>query len=167
MGSFFHRTVILICKHNEEGAYGLVLNKKTENQVGEMIPTGLPDLVKTKHLFLGGPVQTDAMSYLHTDSLILEANVMTNLNLGHSLESLVEIGESYSPSKEVRVFAGYTGWSPGQLEDEISRNSWLIHPASIDLVFHSNSSTLWADILKEKGWQYRLLAEGPDDLSWN
>jgi len=166
-GSFFHRTVILICQHDSEGALGLVLNKATGNQVGEALVAKLPDTLKTQPLFLGGPVQPQALSFLHSDSFIPDANVMPNLSLDHSLDSLVELGDSYSPTRQLKVFAGYAGWSPGQLDDEMKRGSWLTHPATLNLVFASEPAKLWHNILRDKGWQYRLMAEGPEDPSWN
>lgn len=166
-GSFFHRTVILLCQHDPEGAFGLVINRSTENKVGEMMVADLPSTIKDQPLFLGGPVQPTTLSYLHTDTFLTEANVMANLNVGHSLEHLVELGESFSPTQQIRVFAGYAGWGPGQLEEEMRRKAWLTHPASLDLIFCQTPTTLWRDILHQKGWQYRLLAEAPDDLSSN
>jgi len=165
-GSFFHRTVVLICQHDSDGALGLVLNRGSGNKVGEMIVEDMPDKLKEYPLYLGGPVQPAALSYLHTDHFLLNANVLPNLNLGHSLEGLVEIGESFSATQNVRVFAGYAGWSPGQLDDEMKREAWLIHPASMDLVFEKPEE-LWQLILRKMGWKYRLLAEAPEDLSWN
>lgn len=166
-GSFFHRGVVLICQHDAEGAFGLVLNRASGNRIGEMIVADMPDLLKEQPLYAGGPVQPSALSYLHSDHFLLNANVMANLDLGHSLDSLVEIGESFSSTKQVRVFAGYAGWSPGQLDDEMKREAWLTHPASLELVFHSKPEELWQLILRQKGWKYRLLAETPEDLSHN
>ncbi len=166
-GSFFHRTVVLICQHDAEGALGLVLNRASGNKVGEMLVADLPDNLKEQPLFLGGPVQPAALSFLHSDVFVPHANVLPNLNLGHSLDALLEIGESYSTTQKIRMFAGYAGWSPGQLEDEMKRGAWLTHPASLDLVFDSKPETLWKTILMEKGWEFRLLSEAPEDLSWN
>src|SRR6476659_5173636 len=103
-GSFFHRTVILICQHDAEGAFGLVLNRSTNNKVGEAVVADLPDVLKDETLYLGGPVQPQALSYLHSDNYLPDANVMPNLSLGHSLESLVDIGGSYSTTQRVKVF---------------------------------------------------------------
>jgi len=166
-GSFFHRTVVLICQHDPQGAFGLVLNRASGKHVGEMIVADMPDNLKTEPLYLGGPVQPSALSYLHTDHFLLNANVISNINLGHSLDDLVEIGQSFSSTQQVRVFAGYAGWSPGQLDEEIKRDAWLAHPASIDLIFHAKPDELWQMILRHKGWQYRLLSQTPEDLSWN
>ena len=166
-GSFFHRSVVLICQHDPDGAFGLVLSRSSENKVGDVLVADLPDTLKEQTLYLGGPVQTNTLSYLHTDTYIPQASVMPNLDLGHSLDSLVEIGESFSATKQVRVFAGYAGWGAGQLDDEMRRKAWLTHPASLETVFCSDPAKLWRRILSEKGWQYRLLADTPDDLSWN
>src|SRR5256714_12467104 len=95
-GSFFQRTVVLICQHDAEGAFGLVLNRSSGSNVGEMVVADLPDLLKTSPLFLGGPVQPSALSFLLTDAFIPDANVLPNLSLGHTLDALMEMGESYS-----------------------------------------------------------------------
>ncbi len=166
-GSFFNRTVVLICQHDEDGAFGLVLNRSTDRNVGESIVADIPSALGEQPLFLGGPVQPGALTYLRTDSLLLNANVISNLSFGHSLDSLVEVSKSYSPTDKVRVFAGYSGWSPGQLEDEMKRGAWLTHPASLDLVFDTEPGKLWKVILQQKGWQYKLLADAPEDPSLN
>jgi putative transcriptional regulator len=166
-GSFFQRTVVLVCQHDAEGAFGLVLNRSSGNKLGEMVVADLPEELKTQPLFLGGPVQLSALSFLHSDQYLPEASVLPNLDLGHSLDTLVEIGESFSPTKKVKTFAGYAGWSPGQLEDELKRDAWLTHPASLDLVFDTDPARLWRLILSQKGLKYRLLADMPDDVSLN
>ena len=166
-GSFFQRTVVLICQHDGEGAFGLVLNRATDNKVGEMVLANLPDTLKECPLYLGGPVQPTALSFLHTDSFVPDANVLPNLSLGHSLDALAEIGESFSSTRRVKMFAGYAGWSAGQLEDEMERGAWLTHPASVELVFDTDPQQLWRLILQQKGWKYKLLAQMPEDLSNN
>src|SRR5262249_35018540 len=106
-------------------------------------------------------------SFLHTDAFLPDANVMTNLSVEHSLDALLDIAESFSPTKQTKIFAGYAGWSPGQLDDEMKRDTWMTHPASLELVFHPQPEQIWKMILREKGSKYRLLTESPDDLSWN
>jgi putative transcriptional regulator len=168
VGSFFQRTVVLICQHDAEGAFGLVLNRSTGNKVGDVIVADLPEALKDAQLYLGGPVQPAALSFLHSDNFIPDANVFQNLNLGHSLDDLMEIGESYSAEKKVKMFAGYAGWSPGQLEDEMKRKSWITFPATLELVFETPPEQLWRKILKAKGgWKNKLLSQMPENLSWN
>lgn len=167
-GSFFQRTVVLVCEHDAEGALGLVLNRAAGNKVGEVLVADLPAPLKEAPLYVGGPVQPAALSFLLSDSFVPEANVMPNLSLGHSLDALVELGESYSSTRKIKMFAGYAGWSPGQLESELKRKSWLTYPASLELVFETPPEQLWQTILRRKGgWQNQLLAQTPEDLSWN
>jgi putative transcriptional regulator len=178
-GSFFQRTVVLICEHNAEGAFGLVLNRSTGSKIGEMVVADLPQTLKEFPLYLGGPVQPTALSFLHSDVFIPEpdqsqisieapdVNVIPNLLLGHSLDTLMEIGESFSPTRKVKMFAGYAGWSPGQLEDEMKRKAWLTHPASLELVLDADPVTLWQKVLRAMGPKYKLLSQMPEDLSLN
>jgi putative transcriptional regulator len=178
-GSFFQRTVVLICQHDAEGAFGLVLNRATGSKVGDMIVADLPDVLKTRPLFLGGPVQPSALSFLHSESFLSEAAalpavdigsdgfVIPNLTLGHSLDELMEMDGTGSSTRKIKLFAGYAGWSPGQLEDEMKRKAWLTHPASLDLVFDTDPAQLWQQILRGKGWKYKLLSQMPEDLSLN
>lgn len=179
-GSFFQRTVVLICQHDEEGAFGLVLNRATGSKVGEMIVADLPEVLKEFPLYLGGPVQPTALSFLHSDSFVPDVDALPNLNpgvpdedvlpnltLGHSLDSLMDLGESFSTNRKLKMFAGYAGWGPGQLEDEMKRDAWLTHPASLELVFETDPGKLWQTILQRKGWKYKLLSQMPDDPALN
>src|ERR1019366_1060473 len=101
-GSFFARSVVLICQHDAEGAFGLVLNRSTGETVGDKIVADLPEALKGCPLYEGGPVQPSALSFLHSDAFLADANVMPNLSLGHSLDSLVELGEPLSPAGRSR-----------------------------------------------------------------
>ena len=167
-GSFFQRTVVLICQHDGEGAFGLILNRTTGNKVGDVLVADLPDQLKACPLYLGGPVQPSALSFLHTDAFVPDANVLPNLSLGHSLDTLIELGESFSADKKIKMFAGYAGWSPGQLETEIKRKAWLTFPASLELVLETPPEQLWQKVLQWKGgWRNKLLSQLPEDLSWN
>ena len=108
----------------------------------------------------------------HTDGDAIvwlpDANVLPNLTLDHSLDTLVEIGESFSAGKKIRLFAGYAGWSGGQLEDEMKRKAWLTYPASLELVFDTPADQLWQAVLHRKGgWRNKLRAQMPEDLSSN
>jgi putative transcriptional regulator len=166
-GSFFHRSVLLICQHDAEGAFGLILNRSTENKVGEALVANLPERIKEQHLFIGGPVQPQALSFLHSDQFLPTANVMPNLDLGHSIDALIDLSDSMSGTQKLKLFAGYAGWSPGQLDNEMARQDWLTHPASLELVFHAEPGQLWRSIMRQKDIKSRLLADSPDDLSWN
>jgi putative transcriptional regulator len=164
-GSFFHRCVVLICQHDEEGAFGLVLNRSTKSKVGQALVANLSETIKDQTLFVGGPVQQGVLSFLHSDAA--NGNVMSNLSLGHSLDALMDLGESNPAAAKLKLFAGYSGWTAGQLDNEMARKDWLTHPASLDLIFHPEPDQLWKTIIRQKDDRTRLLAESPDDLSWN
>jgi len=164
-GSPFHRSVVLICEHDAEGAFGLVLNRRTEHVVGEAIGVPVTDFVKDLPVFWGGPLQPRALSVLLGEPSKSDANVMPGLRLAHTLDDLVE--PKFPVPAQVKFFAGYAGWSPGQLDDEMKEKEWLTHPASLDLVFHPQTEELWKAILCNLGPEYRLLAEAPDNVSWN
>jgi putative transcriptional regulator len=166
-GSFFHRTVVLICQHDSEGAFGLILNRTTSSTVGQALVANLPEAVKKQPLFLGGPVQPQTLSFLHSDQFVSDANVMLNLNVGHSLDVLMDLSEADSGTRKLKLFAGYAGWTAGQLDNEMSRKDWLVHPASLELIFSPQPEQLWRGILRGKGLKSRLLADSPDDLSSN
>ncbi len=166
-GSFFHRTVILMCQHDEQGALGLVLNRFMERTLEGALTEEVPESMLQQPLFLGGPVQPTALSFLYSGAFLSDAIVLEDVALGHSLEMLVECAQSHSPERRLRVFAGYSGWGPGQLEGELKRNAWLTHSATAELVFHPRPEQLWRIILKMKGWPYQVLADAPEDLSRN
>ena len=166
-GSFFHRSVVLVCHHDAEGAFGLVINQPSESKGGDVLVADLPENLKDGIIYAGGPVQPSALTYLHTGAFMPDANVLPNLSMGHSLDELQELAEGFSPEKQIRCFAGYAGWTSGQLEEEMKRKAWLLHPGSIELIFGTEGKSLWQKILKGKGWKYRLLAESPDDLASN
>ncbi|MGY8672292.1 MAG: YqgE/AlgH family protein [Verrucomicrobiia bacterium] len=166
-GSCFHRAVVLVCQHDENGAFGLIINHPGPTNLGDAIVADLPAGLDEEILFLGGPVQASALSYLQGDTFIPDANVIPGLNLEHSLDDLIEAGASFSPTQKVKIFSGYSGWAPGQLDDEMARGAWLLHPATIEQVFCDDPEELWQVILKGKGWEYRLLSDAPDDISYN
>jgi putative transcriptional regulator len=165
-GSFFQRTVVLICQHDAEGAFGLVLNRLSGNTVEEVLLADMPEAVKTSPLYIGGPVQPTAMSYLMLDGKA-DSNVIPRISLGHSIEGLDEFASLQDAGAQIRFFAGYAGWSAGQLEDEIEREAWLAHPASVDTVFCKDPEGLWQTVLRSKGWKYRILSQMPEDPSYN
>jgi len=166
-GSFFHRSVVLVCHHDADGAFGLTLTQPTPQKLGDVLVADLAEPIKEQPLFIGGPVQANALTFLHSDPFLPEANVLPNLSMSHSLDDLQELGESFAPERKIRCFAGYAGWSGGQLEGEMKRKAWLVHPAGLDEVFAQEPARLWRKILAAKGWQHRLLASGPEDFSWN
>jgi len=166
-GSYFDRTVILICRHDESGAFGLALNRPLKHTLGSVMGEPLVDELARASLYSGGPVQPEALSFLHETESRPEFDILTNLTLGHSLEELKKGFSSPELPMRVRAYAGYSGWSAGQLDHEMKAGCWITHPASVSLVFSPEPEILWQRVLKEKGGLYCLIADCPADPALN
>jgi putative transcriptional regulator len=168
-GSEFDRAVVLVCLHDAEGAFGLVLNRLSPRPVGEVVSVDLPAPLAALPLGLGGPVQPDLLTCLardHRPAAPDEPVVLPGLRLVHQVDRLPPV-EPATAAQRVRFFAGYAGWAPGQLDAELARGAWLTHPATLALVFDPQPDQLWRQILRRKGPRYRLLADSPPDPSRN
>jgi putative transcriptional regulator len=159
MADYFHRTVILMVEHAEEGAFGLVLNRPSETTVGEASPE-LAELIGDDHvLHVGGPVQPNAVTAIGEHP---NPDTATKLIVG--AVGMVDLDDPPKLSR-LRVFAGYAGWGPGQLDGELEQEAWIIDEARPDDPF--GDAELWAHVLARKGGEYRLLARMPPDPSVN
>lgn len=160
----FRHTVTLIVQHDEEGAMGLVLNRPTEDRVEEAVPA-LASIVE-EHALLhhGGPVQPQMPLLLAELTMPSVADVLVFGAVG-LLTGDVDSDIS-SAIVRSRVFAGYAGWSAGQLEAEMEEDSWIVESATADDVFTSDPKTLWQRIL-ERNPKYRNLARIPFDPTLN
>jgi putative transcriptional regulator len=161
----FRRTVVLVTEHNDEGAAGLVLNRPSPASVSELVPQ-LEELVEEEEqVWLGGPVQPNAVLVLGEFVDPDDAAVPLFGSLG--FPSLEEPEEVLPATTRRRVFAGYAGWGAGQLEDELERDDWIVEPARNDDAFTETPDELWADVLRRKGGIYELVARMPEDPSVN
>jgi putative transcriptional regulator len=161
----FRRTVVLVTEHNPEGAAGLVLNRPSEARVDELVPQ-LETLVDDgESIWLGGPVQQEAVLVLGEFVDPDDAAVQLFGSLG--FPALDEPEAVASVTTRRRVFAGYAGWGAGQLEDELEREDWILEPALPDDAFTDDPNELWADVLRRKGGIYELVARMPEDPSVN
>ena len=158
----FARTVVLVCEHSEDGALGLVLNRPGDLVVGESAPE-LADLLGEDALIdSGGPVQTDALLVLAEFEHPEQAGIQGVANGGR-----VGDGSEVEDTIRARVFAGYAGWGPGQLDAELEREDWFVAPAGIDDIFNPDADELWARVLARKGAHFALVARMPIDPSVN
>jgi putative transcriptional regulator len=161
----FRRTVVLVTEHNDEGAAGLVLNRPSPASVSELVPQ-LEELVEDEEpVWLGGPVQPNAVLVLGEFVDPGDAAVPLFGSLG--FPSLDDPEEVVPATTRRRVFAGYAGWGAGQLEGELERDDWILEPAHADDAFTDAPESLWADVLRRKGGIYELVARIPEDPSVN
>ena len=158
----FYRTVVLVGEHGEEGAMGIVLNRPSEVTVEEAVPP-LADLVDgDEPVFVGGPVQTEAIVVLGEFEEPDRAGVLVMGSIGF-LPGDIETADEVGPLLRSRVFAGYAGWGAGQLEDELDEGSWIVDTATAADVFTDTPDGLWSAVLRRKGGAFAMIALMPDD----
>ncbi len=165
LDSNFRRTVVLVTEHTDEGAAGLVLNRPSPASVSELVPELEPLVEDDEQVWLGGPVQTNAVLVLGEFVDPDDAAVPLFGSLG--FPSLEDPDEVVPATTRRRVFAGYAGWGAGQLESELGREDWIVEPARPDDAFTETPDELWADVLRRKGGIYELVARIPEDPSVN
>ncbi len=161
----FRRTVVLVGEHSEEGALGVILNRASESTVDEAVPELSTLVAGLGAIHVGGPVQPSAIVILAEFSQPDRAGSLVLGSVGF-LPSEVdpdELGEL----QRARVFAGYAGWGPGQLDGELDEGSWIVEPALPDDVFTADPDELWSDVLRRKGGPFGVLALMPPDPSLN
>ena len=162
----FARTVVAIANHDEDGALGIVLNRPSETEVAEAVPE-LAELVEAGDVVhVGGPVQPGAIVVLAEFEAPAEAALLVTGGVG-LVSDRTEIERLPELTARRRVFAGYAGWGPGQLEAELEREDWILEPARPGDVFCDDADELWGAVLDRKGGQYRLVARMPVDPSVN
>ena len=161
----FKRAVVLVTEHTDDGAAGLVINRPSPVEVSSAVPALEPVVDDGEQVWVGGPVQPEAVLVLGEFLDPDDAAVPLFDSLG--FPSLDEPDEIVPLTTRRRVFAGYSGWGAGQLEDELSRDDWILEPARPDDAFTESPDELWADVLRRKGGIYELVARMPEDPSVN
>jgi putative transcriptional regulator len=161
----FARTVVFITEHNDEGAMGIVLNRPSETSV-ESVVSQLAEIARGEPVYVGGPVQPEALVLLAEFSDLEAAAwiVVADVGLASADVDLDELAEAV---RRGRVYAGYSGWGPGQLEAEVETDSWIVEAPLPAELFPEDPGTLWSDVLARKGGQYALIARMPADPSQN
>lgn len=162
----FARSVVFLCEYSEEGSLGFVLNQPTSVNIGDLLPElHYPSLV-VNH---GGPVQLDTLHMLHRlPDAIGGIEVNNGVFWGGSFDALQLQGTVGTlDSSNIRLFVGYAGWSPGQLENELKEGSWLIGDISQEVVFDTPPEEVWKAAILSLGKEYKPLANMPVDPGLN
>jgi putative transcriptional regulator len=157
----FQRTVVLLCEHDEdEGSMGLVVNRPTEVTLQTALQIGPP---AGQQMWFGGPVQRDTVLVLHRGADLPGARQITDgMSLGGEEEAIVELLCS-ARHTNARVFTGYSGWSRGQLSDELESASWITCRGAARFVFDVEPENMWGAVLRSLGPKYSYLADLPLD----
>jgi putative transcriptional regulator len=166
----FYRSVILMIAHDDEGAFGLVVNRPSRLTLGEVIE-GVEDTPAASiPVFIGGPVQQNALFVLHmsreregeTSGLKKPLDGITFEPATRSLIDYLTGEWAALPETErpvVRIYAGYSGWGPGQLEGELKRESWVVLKATEQVVFDPDPQATWEQALAKKGPLYQIILQ--------
>lgn len=163
----FRRSAVLLCEHNEEGSFGLIMNKPLRMRVDEWIED-FPEF--EGEVFFGGPVQPNVLSYVHNVGDLLEDSryIVEGVYWGGDFNKLkFLISSKLIMPENIRFFVGYSGWSEGQLADEMNLGSWVSANMDANYLFKSPPSRLWEQVMYNKGNVYTVISKVPDDFSWN
>ncbi len=160
--NFFH-TVLLLAAHNaQDGAFGYILNRPLDKQVSDLLEDQDLGPLADVPVFLGGPVGTNKLSFAALDwnSRKRCLQVQTHLSTDQAIREL-------NKGRVVRGFVGYSGWSEGQLENELEQHSWIACKPIKSVISDAQPANLWNTILADLGPYYNLLARMPSDPSLN
>lgn len=164
----FDRTVVLVLAHDaDDGALGVVLNRPTDTEVADPLPAWAPLAAEPGVVFLGGPVGSTAAIGLARglgrpgDGWAPVAGHLGTVDLGLDPDQLS------APVDAVRVFSGYAGWGPGQLESEVDQGAWLVVDGAPDDVLCADPARLWRLVLRRQGGRIAWLANWPLDPGMN
>lgn len=166
----FDRTVVYMLEHHDEGALGVVINRPSGEELGEPLDRWNDLQTAPGSVFVGGPVETDALIALALSKRPLtEATEELSPVAGRVASADLTVDPAFVAAQvsAVRVFRGYAGWGPGQLEGEIEAGAWLVLDAEPDDVFATEPEHLWRSVLRRQGGRIAWLAGAPDDLSAN
>lgn len=162
----FERTVILLTEHNEEGTVGFVLNKPSESRVTDV----MEDLKIDLPIFIGGPVQQDTLHFIHRNIQLKDAiEIGGGLSWGGDFDQLVSLIDVGKVSlTDIKFFLGYSGWSPGQLDEELKTDSWIVSDRYNDeLLFETVPDLMWKNALKNLGGRFSVYSNYPADPRMN
>ncbi|MEQ8302809.1 MAG: YqgE/AlgH family protein [Cyclobacteriaceae bacterium] len=163
----FERTIVLLCEHNEDGSFGFVINKPSVAKIGDV----MEELEQFDvPLFVGGPVQQDTLHYIHRYANLQDAVQITeDTYWGGNFESLKAMINSAQVDKDdLKFFLGYSGWSEGQLDEEMEANSWIVSDKfSAELLFETDPDLMWKESLRSMGGRFSVFSNYPVDPRQN
>lgn len=155
----FNRSVVLLAEHDKaQGAFGLILNHPTGKTVGEFLPANEFTALRQLDVFDGGPVSRDQLLFSS-----FWWSKKQGLKWAVRISAMEAVEHARRPGRIVRAFVGYSGWTPGQLEGEMKRNSWITAWPQADLLGRNHDKQLWSDLMKRISPLHRILAQAPED----
>jgi len=167
----FRRTVIYVIEHNDSGSLGVVINRPSDTAIHNVLPQWSNLAARPKALFVGGPVKRDAALCLATLRVGVDIDDVAGLRRVDGRVAMVDLDsdpEQIRPLVEgVRIFAGYSGWTFGQLEGELERNDWMVLSALATDLIGPPRVDVWANVLRRQPLPLAMLATHPIDVERN
>ena len=164
----FRRSVVVVTEHREEGTMGFIMNKKLDARLNDVV-SDFPDF--DAPLYYGGPLANNTIHYLHNVGDLLEGStrVSSGVYSGGNWQNLkFLIDAKLIEPKHIRFFIGYSGWSEGQLRDEMNvYQSWLVGDMHANYLFNAQPNTLWRTVLQHKGNAFSIIADMPEENNLN
>ncbi len=164
---YFKRAVILLAEYNEEGAFGIILNKLLHSKLNDII-NGFPPF--DADLYVGGPVSTDKLFYIHKFGDIVpdSTEIADGIYWGGDVEVIKElIAVNKMTINDIRFFFGYSGWTANQLEEELENNSWVVTRTNVTDVLKTKPEKVWNNIVLSLGEDYAHWVNFPVDPNLN
>ncbi len=164
---YFKRSVVLLADHDEKGSFGFILNKTIELELNSAL-LDFPHYDDA--LYMGGPVGTDQLFYIHTlgDRIPNSVEVTKGLWWGGDFKKIKNlIKKQEAESGQIRFFIGYAGWEASQLDKEMKEHSWIVAMPEVEVIMNSAADDLWPKVIKSLGGEYRMMANYPEDPQLN
>jgi putative transcriptional regulator len=160
----FARTVVLLCEHQEsKGSFGFVINKVFDQQLSDLVPEVLVNDIK---IYYGGPVQIDTIHFIHQQPELIRGGfeIQQGVYWGGEFDQVVAlINSGQIDLSKIKFFIGYSGWSGGQLENELTEKSWIVSESNVPLIFEEKEQNIWQQALKSLGSNFAIMANFPID----
>lgn len=164
---YFKRSVVLLAEHNEEGSFGIIMNKPLETNFNDVVKD-FPEF--PAKVYLGGPVKNDSLFFIHTlgDKIESSTEILNGLYWGGEIEHVREmITLNLIKPEEIRFYIGYSGWAANQLDNELEKNSWVVTRMPASRLLKIKPADLWNKSLQGLGVDYSLWANFPTDPASN
>jgi len=164
----FKRSVILLAEHSEEGTLGYVLNHLSDYKLSDV----LPDVAYSEMpVYVGGPVANNTLHFIHRCPEKIDGGVeiWDGIYWGGSFETVKELIATFQITEnDIKFFAGYSGWTPGQLDVEIEENTWIVaNKFNPELVFNHDEQNVWREVVISLGQRYAHIANFPENPTLN
>jgi putative transcriptional regulator len=162
----FNRAIVLLTEHTDTNSVGFILNKPLEYCINDLIP----EINCSFTIYQGGPVEQDNLYFVHKIPELLDKSieVANGVFWGGDFKQLKKLlNKGLLATSEIRFFLGYSGWDKDQLKEELKENSWFVAENNFEDIFSNNEENLWKNKLLQKGGNYKLWANAPDDFNLN